>query len=363
MAQKIHVPLGDRRYDIHIGRDILPLVGDCLRAAGIRGAIGLVTDTTVAPLYAERVRAVIENVGYRCVDHVMPAGESSKQLARIEEICGAMLAGGLDRASALVALGGGVVGDVAGFAAACFMRGIPYVQVPTTVVAQVDSSVGGKTAVDHALGKNAIGAFHQPLGVIIDMELLRTLPARELRAGCAEIIKHGVIADAELFAYMETHASAIVAGDLDALEYPIARSCEIKSEVVVEDEHEHGRRAILNYGHTFGHALETVSNYALFLHGEAVALGMIAAGVLARNLGVVDNAFTERQHACIEAYGLPTKWPAIPVDAALAAMKKDKKARAGTLTFIVPERLGVVARRADITEDQARAAFDALRAY
>ncbi|MCK5862039.1 MAG: iron-containing alcohol dehydrogenase, partial [Candidatus Hydrogenedentes bacterium] len=191
MAQKIHVPLGERCYDIHIGRDILPLVGEELQQAGIKGVIGLVTDMNVAPLYADRVRTIIEQAGYRCVLHVMPAGESSKQLTRIEEICGAMLSGGLDRASALVALGGGVVGDVAGFAAACFMRGIPYMQVPTTVVAQVDSSVGGKTAVDHALGKNSIGAFHQPLGVIIDMKLLHSLPERELRAGCAEIIKHG----------------------------------------------------------------------------------------------------------------------------------------------------------------------------
>ncbi len=362
MSKKIHVPLGERCYDIHIGRDILPLVGSCLKESGIKGAIGLVTDATVAPLYADRVREIIEAAEYRCVVHVMPAGEASKQLTRIEEICGTMLEGGLDRASALVALGGGVVGDVAGFAAACFMRGIPYVQVPTTVVAQVDSSVGGKTAVDHALGKNSIGAFHQPKGVIIDMELLRSLPERELRSGCAEIIKHGVIADADLFAYMETHAADILSGNLDALEYPVARSCEIKSAVVVEDEHEHGRRATLNYGHTFGHAIETVSNYTLFLHGEAIAMGMHAAGVLARNLGMVNDDFVARQCACIEAYKLPVCWSALPVDDALAAMKKDKKARAGTLKFIVPDAIGNVVQRTDITEAQARAAFEALLA-
>ncbi len=361
MARKIHVPLGERKYDIHIGVNLLPAVGMCLRDANIRGVIGLVSDTNVAPLYADRVRAVIEEAGYPCVVHVLPAGEENKRLARIEEICGAMLAGGLDRASALVALGGGVVGDVAGFAAACFMRGIPCLQVPTTVVAQVDSSVGGKTAVDHLLGKNVIGAFHQPMAVIIDMALLKTLPDREVCAGCAEIIKHGVIADADLFAYMEEHASEIVAGDLDALEYPIARSCEIKADVVVEDEQEHGRRAILNYGHTFGHAIETVSNYALFLHGEAVALGMVAAGALGQALGMVDDTFVTRQRACIEAYGLPTRWDALPVDDALEAMKKDKKARAGTLKFIVPEGMGAVARRTDVTEAQARAAFEVLR--
>ncbi|HDP34961.1 MAG TPA: 3-dehydroquinate synthase [Candidatus Hydrogenedentes bacterium] len=360
MAQTIHVPLGERRYDIHIGRGILSRIGASLRELDIRGAVGLITDANVAPLYAEPARIEIEKAGYRCVVHTMPAGENSKQLARIEEICGAMLEGGLDRASALVALGGGVVGDVAGFAAACFMRGIPYIQAPTTVVAQVDSSVGGKTAVDHALGKNAIGAFHQPKSVIIDMDLLLSLPVRELRAGCAEIIKHGVIADPDLFVYMEKHADAILSGDLDALEYPIARSCEIKTDVVVEDEHEHGRRAILNYGHTFGHAIETVSNYELFLHGEAVALGMHAAGVLSQAVGLADSDFTARQRACIDAYQLPTTWADLPVEAALAAMKKDKKARAGKLKFILPQRVGVVTQRTDITEEQARRAFQAL---
>ncbi len=361
MTQCVHVPLGDRAYDIHIGVDILEKIGECLRFADIRGAVGLVSDAHVAPLYADCVRQYIEQAGYRCVTHVMPAGESIKQLARIEEICGVMLEHGLDRSSALIALGGGVVGDMVGFAAACFMRGIPYLQLPTTIVAQVDSSVGGKTAVNHPLGKNTLGAFHQPCAVIIDMALLRTLPDRELRAGCAEIIKHGVIADAALFAYLETHAEAIRAHNLDALAYPISRSCEIKAAVVAEDEHEQGLRAILNYGHTFGHAIETVSRYALFLHGEAVALGMCAAGALGRHLGLVDAEFVVRQQACIEAYGLPTRWDALPEADTLAAMKKDKKARAGVLKFIVPTGMGTVVQRNDITEAQAQLALDSLK--
>ncbi len=361
MSHTLNVALGERSYPIHIGRGNLRLIGACLREAEVRGAVGVVTDGHVGPLYAEPLRLLVEDAGFRCTVHVMPPGEAQKRLQRIEDICGAMLEAGLDRGGALIALGGGVVGDVAGFAAACFMRGVAYIQVPTTVLAQVDSSVGGKTAVNHPLGKNTIGAFYQPRGVVMDMELLRTLPERELRAGCAEIIKHGVIADEALFEYMESTVDAVLAGDLDALEHPVARSCEIKAAVVAEDERENGLRAILNYGHTFGHAIETVSGYDRFLHGEAVALGMCAAGALARNLGMVDDVFVERQQACIAAYGLPTSWPDLPVDQALAAMKKDKKSHAGTLTFVTPTRLGAVIQRRDVTEAQARAAFESLR--
>ena len=361
MSQTVTVPLGTRAYDIHIGRNNLHLIKEALEARGTRGVVGIVTDSNVGPLYADNVREQVEAAGLRCVVHTMPAGESNKRLDRVEDICGAMLEGGLDRSSLLIALGGGVVGDVAGFAAACFMRGIPCLQVPTTVVAQVDSSVGGKTAVNHPLGKNTIGMFHQPCAVDRDMELVSSLPEREIRAGCAEIIKHGVIADTALFAYMEEHAAALVRGDLDAFLFPIARSCEIKAAVVTEDEHEMGLRAILNYGHTFGHAIETVSRYSLFLHGEAVALGMCAAGVLGRDLGLVGQDFVDRQQACIEAYGLPVRWPELPLTEALAAMKKDKKARAGTLKFIVPVRLGAVVQRTDITEDQAAAALASLK--
>lgn len=360
MAQTITVSLGERSYPIHIGENLLHLIPEMLQKSGIRGSIGVITDAHVAELYLQQTVSFLKEAAFPCVTHILPAGEESKQLSRIEEICGTFLEGRLDRASAVVALGGGVVGDIAGFAAACFMRGIPFIQVPTTIVAQVDSSVGGKTAVNHALGKNTIGCFHQPCGVVIDMTVLKTLPPRELRAGCAEIIKHGVILDAGLFNYMEKEAASVLACDLKALFYPVARSCEIKSAVVAEDEKEHGIRALLNFGHTFGHALETASNYSTFLHGEAVALGMCAAAELGRLLGTASPDFCCRLRACCQAYGLPVVWSELPVREALQAMKKDKKARAGTLKFIVPCDFGTVEQRTDITEELAGKALESL---
>jgi 3-dehydroquinate synthase len=358
----IHVELGARRYPIHIGVDILDALPEMLAATKTRGAVGVVTDSNVGPLYADRVETLIATTGRRVVRHTLTAGEEHKRLSEIEAICGAFLEAGLDRAGLIVALGGGVVGDMAGFAAACFMRGIPFIQIPTTIVAQVDSSVGGKTGVNHPLSKNSIGAFHQPSGVLIDMALLRTLPNRELSAGMAEVIKHGVIADAKLFAYLEQNVAGILAKELDVLEYPIRRSCEIKANVVAEDEREQGRRAILNYGHTFGHAIEAVTHYSQFLHGEAVALGMCAAGELARSLDMVTDDFVVRQRACCATYGLPTVFAALPVDEAVAAMHKDKKARAGLLKFVLARRMGEVVQRTDITDAQAREAFSVLRA-
>lgn len=357
----ITVPLGDRAYDIHIGEGSLPALRGILESFGGGGAVGLVTDDHVGPLYAEKVCGQISAAGRRHTVHVMPAGEEGKRLSRVEEICGAFLAAGLDRSGVVVALGGGVVGDVAGFAASVFMRGVPFIQIPTTIVAQVDSSVGGKTGVNHPLGKNTIGAFHQPLAVVIDMSMLSTLPRRELCAGMAEVIKHGVIADGGLFAHLEAHAPAILAGDLEALRVPVVRSCEIKGAVVAADEREQGLRANLNYGHTFGHAIETVSGYSRFLHGEGVALGMCAAGFLARSLGMVDDAFTARQEACIAAYGLPVRWPELPVGETLAAMKTDKKARAGTLKFVLPTGMGSVVHRTDVPAEAVRAALEFIR--
>ena len=357
----VEVALGADSYPIYIGEDTLGEVVGAFKAAGVRGTVGLVTDSNVVGLYGERVKALVEGAGYGCVVHVMAVGEAHKRLEAVEGICGTFLEGGLDRTSMVVAVGGGVVGDVAGFAAASFMRGIPFVQVPTTVVAQVDSSVGGKTGVNHPLGKNTIGAFHQPSAVVIDLSLLRSLPARELRAGLAEVIKHGIIADAALFAYMEEHIEALLAIDLDAFRYPVLRSCEIKSAIVAEDEKEHGKRANLNYGHTFGHAIESVTGYTKFLHGEAIALGMCAAGALARDLGLVDDGFVARQRACFEAYGLPTVWAELPVSESVEAMKKDKKARAGTLKFVLATGIGSVVHRSDVSEKAVRQAFESIR--
>ena len=359
--KEIVVALGDRSYPVFIGEGVLDRLGGVLSALDLAGKVAVVSDENVAPLYGAAVSDLVRGAGFEPVECVIDAGEAHKRLAQVERLCGAFLEGGLDRASAVVALGGGVVGDTAGFAAASFMRGIPYVQVPTTIVAQVDSSVGGKTAVNHPLAKNIIGAFHQPSAVVIDLTLLSTLPERELRAGLAEVIKHGIIADESLFAYMEDKAEAVLALDLSALEYPVVRSCEIKSAIVAEDEREHGARANLNYGHTFGHGIEAATEYGRYLHGEAISLGMCAAGALAQSLGLVDEDFVARQRACLEAYGLPVAWPEIPVDATLDAMRHDKKARGGTLKFVVADRMGHVVHRTDVTEELARAALESLR--
>ena len=354
----LRVDLGERSYPIHVGTGILDKLPDFLADAGFSGRGVIVTDTNVGPLYAERVVSLVGGGPLVCM---LPAGEEHKRLDRIEWLCGKFLGGGLDRGSWVLALGGGVVGDMAGVAAALFMRGIRHAQVATTIVAQVDSSVGGKTGVNHPLGKNTIGAFHQPSLVVVDMALLKTLPDRELRAGLAEAIKHGVIADEGLFAYMEREVDAILAKNLDSLQEPVVRSCEIKSAVVAADELERGLRANLNYGHTFGHAIEAVTGYTRFLHGEAVALGMHAAGVMAADLGMVGEAFVERQRACLLAYGLPVLWPELPVDEVLEAMKHDKKVSAGQLKFVLPDRMGHVVHRTDVNEQQARRAFAALR--
>lgn len=355
----LSVALGDRSYPIHIGEGIVDRLPDFLAEVNATGTLAIVTDSNVGPLYADRVASLFHGKAATCV---LPAGEENKRLSQIEWLCGRFLEEGLDRSSVVLALGGGVVGDVAGFAAAAFMRGVRFVQIPTTIVAQVDSSVGGKTGVNHPLGKNIIGAFHQPSAVVIDMTLLKTLPDRELRAGLAEAIKHGVIADEALFEYMETEAERILAYDPAALVEPVVRSCEIKAAIVARDEREEGLRANLNYGHTFGHGIEAVTQYARFLHGEAVALGMQAAAVLAEELGMVDASFVERQRACLAAYGLPVSWPAIPVEKTLEMMRHDKKARAGKMKFIVPDRMGHVVQRRDVTDAQVRKALDALRA-
>ena len=354
----ITVALGDRSYPIHIGEGIVDRLDNLAALGAVRGTTAIVTDSNVGPLYAAPVAQRMRAGTAVCT---LPAGEERKTLAQIEWLCGEFLRLGLDRSSAVVALGGGVVGDVAGFAAAVFMRGIPFVQIPTTVVAQVDSSVGGKTGVNHPLGKNTIGAFHQPSAVLIDLTLLRTLPDREIGAGMAEAIKHGVIADADLFAYLERAAGAILAKDLAALERPVVRSCEIKAAIVAEDEREQGSRANLNYGHTFGHAIEAVTRYERFLHGEAVALGMHAAGMLAAELGMVDAAFVARQRNCIAAYRLPVSWPELPIEQTLAAMRYDKKACAGTLKFVLPDRMGHVVQRTDVPEAFVRRALEALQ--
>jgi 3-dehydroquinate synthase len=329
----ITVELGERSYPIVIGNgllgggfDLSPHVNgpDCL----------VVTNETVEPLYLEALLADLPGKQVRAIS--LPDGEAYKTLETVEDILDTLVEGGANRDTTLVALGGGVVGDIAGFAAACYMRGVDFIQVPTTLLAQVDSSVGGKTGVNHASGKNLIGAFHQPLAVLIDTDTLRTLPDRELRAGLAEVIKYGAIVDADFFAWLEENIEALLARDTKALAVAIQRSCELKAEIVAGDERESGRRAILNFGHTFGHAIERCQGYGDWLHGEAVAAGMVMAG----QLSGVEGSDAERLETLLERAGLPTRPPVIAPSDLLAAMGMDKKVKRKQLRFVLLRALG-----------------------
>ncbi len=357
----VQVDLGARAYPIYIDRGAIAQLPIVLKELGATGSVAVCTDTNVGNEYGDMIVSSVREAGVQPVMCMTPAGEQSKRLANVESFIGRFLEAGLDRGSVVVAFGGGVVGDMAAFAAAIYMRGIRFVQVPTTVVAQVDSSVGGKTGVNHALAKNIMGSFHQPSAVIVDLDFLSSLPPRELQAGLAEVIKHGIIADEALFAYMESNADKILAGDVEAMRYPVQRSCEIKAAIVAEDEREHGVRANLNYGHTFGHGIEAASKYTKFLHGEAIALGMRAAAGLARDLGLVDSAFEERHNACLSKYELPERWPGMPVDDVVSAMRRDKKSRAGKMQFVVADAMGHVIHRTDIDEAQVRKALERVQ--
>ena len=338
-ARPVRIALGDRSYDIQVGAGLLadPAAWQGLPKAS---AALIVTNSTVGPLYADRLRAALAP-HYRSVfDVVLPDGEEHKDWQTLNLVFDALLARGCDRKTVLFALGGGVVGDMAGFAAASYMRGVPFVQVPTTLLAQVDSSVGGKTAINHPLGKNMIGAFYQPARVVCDLATLDTLPPRELSAGLAEVIKYGPIADMDFLAWIEANIEALMRRDRAALAHAVRRSCEIKAEVVGQDERESGLRAILNFGHTFGHAIEAGLGYGEWLHGEAVGCGMVMALQLSRRLGLVDEAFAQRVTQLVARAGLPTAGPALGADRYLELMRVDKKAEAGEIRFVVIERPG-----------------------
>ena len=301
------VSLGERSYPIVIGRHLLDDSAFAVHVPGKRVAI--VTNTVVAPLYLKRLEAMLTAAGKSCIAIVLPDGEEEKNVSNLMRIFDALLENKCDRKTTLLALGGGVIGDMTGFAAATYMRGVPFVQIPTTLLAQVDSSVGGKTAINHPLGKNMIGAFYQPQAVLADTATLATLPDRELSAGMAEVIKHGAIIDAVFFAWLETNISKLMARDDAALAYAIQRSCEIKAEVVRQDEREGGLRAILNFGHTFAHAIEAGMGYGTWLHGEAVGCGMAMAADLSERLGYLSAVEKSRVVALVQAAGLPTIAP------------------------------------------------------
>jgi 3-dehydroquinate synthase len=339
--ENIRVELGARSYDIVIGSEIIGDAGEALKGFGLSPRIALVSNPTVMELYGGQTETSLRNSGFDPIVITIPDGEEYKNLLWMEQIWGELLKLRLDRNSAVLALGGGVIGDMAGFAASAYMRGIRYVQVPTTLLAQVDSSVGGKTGVNHPLGKNMIGAFWQPSLVWIDVDTLNTLPRNELLAGLAEVIKYGVIWDEEFFKYIDENKDAILSLEADALAHIIASSCRIKADVVSRDEREAGLRAILNYGHTVGHAIETTTGYTRYLHGEAVAIGMNIEAVLAVKMGLMSEDEALRVKGLIESYGLPTDLPkGVGSKEMLEAMELDKKALAGQLRFTLPERVG-----------------------
>ncbi len=336
--QQVAIALGDRSYDIHIGSGLLAQADTWAGLPKAQAAM-IVTNDTVAPLYEPQLRAALAPHYRQVHTVVLPDGEAHKDWQTLNCIFDALLAHGCDRKTVLFALGGGVVGDMTGFAAASYMRGVPFVQVPTTLLSQVDSSVGGKTAINHPLGKNMIGAFYQPVRVVCDLDTLKTLPERELSAGLAEVIKYGPIADMDFLGWIEANIGALMAREPQALAHAVQRSCEIKAWVVGQDERESGLRAILNFGHTFGHAIEAGLGFGVWLHGEAVGCGMVMAAELSQRLGKVDAAFVARLKALIERAGLPVRGPVLnAADNALdyiEHMRLDKKAVGGDIQFVV----------------------------
>ena len=356
----LQVDLGARSYPIYIGRGLLSQ-GELLRQHLAGRQVMIVSNETVAPLYLDRVAAALGEVTHETV--ILPDGEQYKNLETLNRIFDALLEHRFERSCTLVALGGGVVGDMTGFAAACYQRGVAFIQIPTTLLAQVDSSVGGKTGVNHPLGKNMIGAFHQPRCVIADTDTLDTLPDRELSAGLAEVIKYGLIRDADFLAWLEDNMDALLARDHAALAHAIEQSCRNKAEVVAEDELEGGKRALLNLGHTFGHAIEAGMGYGNWLHGEAVGTGMLMAADLSRRLGWLDETDVVRVRRLLERAHLPVASPAqLDYDTFMGYMAVDKKVQQGRLRLILLQRLGAAVIADDVDADLIRATIEACRA-
>jgi len=335
--EPLQVSLGERSYPIHIGPGLL---GDSelLRRSISAAQVLIVTNEVVAPLYLGELEQALAATQHRSL--ILPDGEEEKSLGTLAKVIDELVEEGFHRDACLVALGGGVIGDLAGFAAACYQRGIDFVQIPTTLLAQVDSSVGGKTAVNHPKAKNMIGAFHQPLCVLADTDTLATLPEREFSAGLAEVIKHGLILDGDFFRWLEEHMDDVLAQEADALAHVVRRSCEIKAAIVAEDERERGRRALLNLGHTFGHALESLSGYGKWLHGEAVAIGITLAARTSMELGMIEPVECERIQSLLVRASLPVTAPGTDADALFSLMNLDKKASAQGLKMVLLESIG-----------------------
>lgn len=354
----VRVRLAERSYDIEIGQNLLARAGEFIAARRKLSHAVVITDTNVAETHAAAIVASLRNSGARVDTFTIIPGEARKSLASAEQLWDKLLSAGADRKSIVVAVGGGVIGDLAGFIAATFTRGLSFFQVPTTLLAQVDSSVGGKVGVNLPSAKNMVGSFWQPAGVLIDTDVLNSLPEREYRAGLAEVVKYGVILDADFFSYLEQHVTELNARQPDVLRHVIARSCQLKASVVEQDEREEtGLRAVLNYGHTFCHAIETVTGYGEFLHGEAVSIGMICASRLSELLGRVDAKFTQRQRLLLASLKLPVTVPAVDNEMLIAAMQHDKKVEHGKLRFVLPTKMGHVELVGNVPTDQVRAAL------
>ena len=346
MTQTLNVAFGDRAYPIHIGSGLLSQPEIILPHLK-RKQVAIVTNTTVAPLYLEKIAKPLKDNGVNIVEIILPDGEAYKNSETLNLIYDALLKNRCERSTTLVALGGGVIGDLTGYAAATYLRGVPFIQVPTTLLSQVDSSVGGKTGINHPLGKNMIGAFYQPKLVLADIDTLQTLPKRELSAGLAEVIKYGLIRDADFFDWLETNIHALMALDEAVISYAIYRSCQNKAEVVAADEHETGERALLNLGHTFGHAIENAMGYGVWLHGEAVAAGTMLAADLSQRMGWLNDADVRRIHALLTASSLPLRAPNLGAKKYLDLMQSDKKVADGKIRLVLQQGIG----KAVITSD------------
>lgn len=353
MMQTLTVDLGDRSYPIHIGDGLLRQA-DLLLPHLAQKRVAIVTNTTVAPLYLAQVTGTLKAAGVSITPIVLPDGEVYKNWETLNLIFDALLRDRAERKTTLIALGGGVIGDMTGFAAASYQRGVPFIQIPTTLLSQVDSSVGGKTGINHPLGKNMIGAFYQPRVVLADTDTLKTLPARELSAGLAEIIKYGLIWDVEFLGWLEANMDKLRALEATAITHAIHRSCEIKAQVVGQDEREGGIRAILNLGHTFGHAIETGMGYGTWLHGEAVGAGMVMAADASRRMGWISEADVARTRRLICSAGLPDVAPDLGLDRYLEFMGHDKKVESGKMRFVLLKKLGEAVITGDVPEATLR---------
>jgi 3-dehydroquinate synthase len=354
MIQTLQVALGDRSYPIHVGQNLLSRADLILPHLKSR-QVAIVTNTTVAPLYLEMLTQTLTSEGVSITNIILPDGERFKNSETLNTIYDALLQNRCERNTTLIALGGGVIGDLTGYAAATYLRGVPFIQIPTTLLAQVDSSVGGKTGINHPLGKNMIGAFYQPQVVIADIETLKTLPTRELSAGLAEVIKYGLIRDLPFFEWLENNMPALVKLEPEAIAYAIYRSCENKAEVVSADERERGERALLNLGHTFGHAIENAMGYGVWLHGEAVAAGTVLAADFSRRLGWIDTEQFARINNILKAALLPIDAPDLGVERYLDLMGLDKKVENGKIRLVLQQGIGKSVITSDYDVQKLRA--------